>query len=268
MFFIICLFCVTGCGRDYDEPLKIAYVKAGVWQVFIMDEDGNGETQLTTHNSAEYPCFSADGDKILYIHMGANDAIDIIDLQGNLLSTFPLPGNNFSYTAWSPDGNVIATYQSNVVYLYRADGTLINTKQDGAQYQGGIGFYSNHEIIIGRNSTYCDLWNFKDDTISTINLTYSGANTHCAISSDRNEMLWYMSGPGNLYHTVFSTGVTVQLASGNMRSYPVWVHDGSGFFFLNSNDSGKLYFYSFRTGNDTKITDIQVLQPAFQYFPR
>jgi Tol biopolymer transport system component len=264
LFFMV-LF--SGCERSYDEPLKIAYIKfSTIGNIFIIDKDGSNEKQLTTHNLAQYPCFSADGEKIAYILNGTPDKMEIIDLQGRLLKSFSLPGNNFVNTAWSPDGDLIATYDSNIIYIYSTNGGLINSRQDGILYQGGVNFLSDSEVIIGVNGSYCDIWNFKTGAVNTLAVTFSGSNTYSSLSTDRNQYLWFMSGPGILYHTTINTATTVSL--GNNRPYPSWLQDGKDYIFTNGADANKLYIHNMAGNTDTLLTNYPAYCSTVQGFPK
>ena len=55
-------------GEDpaWGPDRRIAFVKAG--DIYIMDENGNGQTQLTNHPSNDYqPAWSPDGKKIIFV---------------------------------------------------------------------------------------------------------------------------------------------------------------------------------------------------------
>lgn len=268
LFFLIILsFIESGCKRDYDEKLKIAYIKfSTMGNVFMINDDGSNERQLTTHGLASCPCFSPDGEKIAYIHDGTPDKIDIIDIDGNLLNTIILPGNNFVSTAWSPDGEKIATYNTNVVYIYSEDGSFISSKQDSILYQGAITFLSNDEIIIGKNSSIDDIWNFVTGAVTPLNTTFSGIKTCSALSADRNYYIFYINGPNLTYLTDIKNSSTVLLTTGVY--FPAWFADGNRYLYCNQSDSMRLYIHNILSNSETKLNDFPSFSPNVQCMPR
>lgn len=267
LFLIMASFGVSGCNRDYDEKLKIVYRNTS-GNLVIINEDGSDEKQITTHNQATYPCFSADGEKIAYIYNGTPDRIEIIDIEGNLLNTFTLSGSNFVSTAWSPDGEHIAVYETNIVYIYSEDGSLINSKQDGVLYVGAFTFLSNDEIVIGKNSSIDDIWNFKTGAVTPLNTTYSGAKTYSALSADRNYYIFFINGSNLTYMTDINNSSTVLLPAATSTYYPSWFADGKRYLYSKQADSMRLYIYDLTTSTEKKLNDNPSWNPTIQCMPR
>jgi Tol biopolymer transport system component len=95
--------------------------RSGTWQVWLMNADGTGQTQLTfdPQPKDQVPDWSPDGSKIAYLAdtHGIADTVspswgDIWVMNANGSDQHPLTsGASYYGTAWSPDGTRIATLQ-------------------------------------------------------------------------------------------------------------------------------------------------------------
>jgi Tol biopolymer transport system component len=99
---------------------KIIYAGEGIW---IMDADGGNKKRLI--EGGEYPCFSPDGTKILYLRsFNVNDDIWIINTDGsnNIQLT---DGDYCKYPGFSPDGTMIAYIEDayNYISIMKNDGS-------------------------------------------------------------------------------------------------------------------------------------------------
>jgi TolB protein len=93
--------------------------RTGTWQVWLMNADGSGQRQLTfdTAPKDQVPDWSPDGSKIAYIAdtHGIADTVspswgDIWVMNADGSGQHPITSDASYYgTAWSPDGNRIAT---------------------------------------------------------------------------------------------------------------------------------------------------------------
>lgn len=109
------------CGNGIDENCdgidercllaKIAFhsTRNGVGEIYVMNEDGSDQVNLTNHPSHEaYPNWSPDGTKIAFTNGGDEDII-VVDYPdgGNRTNLTNLPGRDL-HPNWSPDGTKIA----------------------------------------------------------------------------------------------------------------------------------------------------------------
>jgi Tol biopolymer transport system component len=93
--------------------------RSGTWQVWVMNADGSGQTQLTfdPQPKDQVPDWSPDGSKIAYIAdtRGIADTVspswgDIWIMNADGTNQHPITsGASYYGTAWSPDGTRIAT---------------------------------------------------------------------------------------------------------------------------------------------------------------
>jgi len=108
--------------------------KSGHQEIWRMNDDGSGKTQLTSTNASttSRARYSPMGDKIAFFSsMGRaamSDSLQIytIDPNGSNLDTVTTSGNNYQ-PAWSPDGTKIIyakqTGSRNYIYIINRDGT-------------------------------------------------------------------------------------------------------------------------------------------------
>src|SRR6266568_558880 len=93
----------------------------GNFDIFVMNADGSGVTQLTSHPFDEYlPLFSPDGSRIVFGRCSGICDIVVINADGSGERTIlndGFPG------AWSPDGNRIALGKNDGIWIVNADGT-------------------------------------------------------------------------------------------------------------------------------------------------
>lgn len=126
------IFCHPSWSPDGS---KIVYTssKTGNEEIWIMNADGTGKTQLTDLNSSitGRPRFSPSGDKIAFYSSylkDGNDSLNIFTMNpnGTGIQKVTQSGNNID-PAWTPDGNRIVyskrTSTRGYIYLINRDGT-------------------------------------------------------------------------------------------------------------------------------------------------
>jgi WD40-like Beta Propeller Repeat len=110
-----------------------------VSQVFTVNPDGSGRTQLTQNQfDAVDPAWSPDGRRIAYTSGGS---IFVMNADGSGQGSLTGPGNSDLYPAWSPDGTKIAfvrlpdcapgNCQEADIYVMNADGSGVNRVTNG-----------------------------------------------------------------------------------------------------------------------------------------
>jgi len=64
------------------------------------------------------------------------------------------------------------------VNIYNLKGNIINSRNDGTSFAGGMTFLSDNEVIIRRNtSSVADIWNFNNNSFVVLNLNIAENNS-------------------------------------------------------------------------------------------
>lgn len=121
---------------------KIVFVsdRSGSWQLYTIDPDGRGMTQITNMPPTDYdlwaPTFSPDGERIAFCYGTGNSAVFalaelyMINADGTGLKQLTHDGGFDCFPHWSPDGNHIAFFGS-----FPPAGSLAVMRSDGTDVQ-------------------------------------------------------------------------------------------------------------------------------------
>jgi Tol biopolymer transport system component len=100
----------------------IVYVGRGS-RLWLVRPNGSGRTRLTTGRTGQtddFPAWSPDGTRILFVRTNAHTAVMVLTLAGRRLRTLVTSGSS---PAWSPDGSSIAFEADSGISTVRPDGS-------------------------------------------------------------------------------------------------------------------------------------------------
>lgn len=110
-----------GFPRWSSDSSKIVFMRTvnGNQDIYVMNANGSNQTALATNpENDQYPDFSPDGTKIVYLTLGK-----IYTMNASNGSNKVQLANGY-YPTWSPDGRKIA-FQDSGIFVMNADGTGI-----------------------------------------------------------------------------------------------------------------------------------------------
>ncbi|MEO2005751.1 MAG: choice-of-anchor D domain-containing protein [Candidatus Poribacteria bacterium] len=113
------------------------------WEIFVMDADGVGQTNISDEPSGndQYPKWSPDNTQIAFVSDRTElSRLFVMDTSGSDQSTLMAAEENDGIASWSPDGAKLAFYSArdgdNDIYIVDADGAnLVNVTDDAEDNQ-------------------------------------------------------------------------------------------------------------------------------------
>ena len=276
---LLAALCV-GIALSSAEPAhaqgKIAFGSdrsSGDYDVYIMNPDGSGVTQLTTDPARDnQPSFSPDGSKILfYSHRdGSTSEIYVMNSDGSAQTRLTnSPGNDF-HPSFSPDGTRIAFHSNRdgdfEIFVMNADGseptqvTQNSAFDTGASYSpdgSRIVFTSNRDPggLTGNYEIYVMNADGRDQTRLTNNPAFdSGAE----FSPDGTKIVFYSDRDGD--HEIYlmnadGSDVTQLTAAAGRDADPAFSPDGSRIVFTSNRDGNEeIYVMNIDGSGQTRLT--------------
>ncbi len=261
---------------------KMAFAtnRDGNFEIYAMNTDGSGATNLTNNTAAEYrPNYSPDGSKILFEsdRDGATPEIYVMNADGtNQVRLTNDPGVDSS-AVFSPDGSKIA-FASNrdgddEIFLMNADGTgltqlTFNTVEDFYPTfapDGSIAFHSKRDgnaEIYRMNIDGSGQTRLTNNTSDDLFPSYRADGGKIVFEShrDSNPEIYVMNADGSGQTRL--TNNTVE------DRWPAFSPDGSQIAFHSTRDGGppEIYVMNADGTNATRLTNNSVTDflPAWQ----
>jgi Tol biopolymer transport system component/subtilisin family serine protease len=223
--------------------------------IYVMNEDGTGEVNLSNTNSfASTPEWSPDGKKIAfaqwgYIHVMNEDGSN----QKRVTTTSPIESD----PDWSRDGRKI---------LFNASGTICMVNVDGSNQvsiPGTIGYHARwspdatrilYLQSAGENNGQLWLMNL-DGTNKTQLTSLLGTQMTPRYSPDGKKIVfsnWLSNLASDIYVMNADGSGLIRLTTGSNDKYPVWSPDGSKILFTRA---GQFHLMNADGTNVVKLTN-------------
>jgi len=213
-------------SKEGDRILYQSNV-SGFWQLYIMNEDGTGQVQITRDASNNnFPDWSPDNALICFVSdRSGNDEIYTIDADGNGLKRLTFNDARDIHPYWTPDGKKIL---------------FSSTRDDSGDFE---------------------IYEMDPDGGSVVRVTNSGDNETCARLAPTLDRIVYLKNNDRGLDDVFlmdlRTGSEVNITGTPTRDgWPAWTPDGGEIVFSAVEaDRYKLFLYDVAGNSIRRLTD-------------
>jgi TolB protein len=243
-------------GKKGVGLTKIAFVsdRTGNKEIFVMDYDGYGQTQITNNRTISlHPDWAPDQSRIALCSFifGKPDLFLLGRWGGKPTLLFGKSGFN-SAPAWSPDGQRVAfaaSFQENVdIYTINPDGNGLKKVTNSPSIDTSPCWSPNGREIAftSSRSGTPQIYITDVDGLNIRRLTYEGTYNESADWSPDGKYIIYAYGSGSSYDITImdiATGQSRMLTENAGRNEnPSWSSDGRQIAF-SSNRTGKIQIY-------------------------
>ena len=250
--------------QTYSNGQKIAFIsdRTGTRQIHIMNPDGSKQTHLPTHGPAEYPKWSPDGTKILFLNGSSEEeySISVMYRDGSnivtLLKSYHNGGPFVLYPSaspnWSSDGLKIVfrgveccdtsgevirggiyTMELDTLKISQLTDSLVDYLPDWSPDGTKIAFM--RQPAQGENF---EIYTIDTDGSNLSRLTYSQADDHQPDWSPDGTKIVFSYYPNILMmnadgsnRTIVYDGNVDGIQGGRPGFYPTWSPDGAAIAF-------------------------------------
>jgi Tol biopolymer transport system component len=236
------------------------------YQIFSMNADGRGLTQLTTSDlDHRLPRWSPDGTRIVFCWIqGHANNIFTTDTRGDHLTQLTELYASSLYPAWSPDGTRIAFTREvsgiDQIWVMNADGSNESQITEGSvQYREPVWSPDGTRIAFSsyRLGDY-GIYVMQADGTNLIRLAQSSANTLAEPQwSPDGKRIVYTEGGGCLRLMDADGSNPIFIPKSPISAWnPVWSPDGTKIAFTSNKDQpGGIYILELKTGTVIRVSD-------------
>jgi TolB protein len=234
---------------------KIAFARDG--DIWVMNPDGGGQTNLTTAASDGSPAWSADGTKLAFVRVpdGIHPQIFIMNADGSGQTRLTNNLVNDGFPSWSPDGTKIAFIRSlgprsGDLFVMNANGSGQTNLTNNVPFTFPDAFTTawspdGTKIAFSQSlsDTNTEIYLIKPDGSGKTAITSNGVNSGHPNWSPDGAKITFDRGPAGSsdIYTMNPDGsgqTNLTNNGGQINGEPAWSPDGT-----------KIVFDSFRTGD-------------------
>ena len=184
------------------DGTKIGFNRSSnIWK---MNSDGTGETQLTSASNDLWASWSPDGSKIAFSRVvGGKYDIFVMDADGTNQTNLTNDSGSLDYwPSWSPYGSKIVfqkrlTGPNDEIFVMNSDGSLQTNLTNSGAYDAEPSWSPNGEkIAFARNQ---DIYTMDTDGTNVTQLTSSGDYEKPEWSADGRKIVFYRAGFNDIY---------------------------------------------------------------------
>ena len=262
-------------GETPDGRIAFASDRDGNWDIYVMNADGSGVTQLT-HNSANEasPAWSPDGSRIAFhSDQGGNGDIYVMNADGSGVTRLTDHPAQDWVPAWSPDGRHIAFIswgdRDPGIYVMDADGSNVTPRltSETNDWDFGVPAWSpdGRRIVFSAFSPMSGSFDIYMMEANGSNLTQitdhpRGQDIDVAWSPDGRKIAFSSTwtGNGDIYVVnADGSGVTRLTDYPYQEFYPAWSPDGRRIAFVSDLSGGgqAIYVMNADGSNVTQLTN-------------
>jgi uncharacterized repeat protein (TIGR01451 family) len=247
---MLALFALPGAARPALPGAngKIAFMELNgdpfnpSSQLYVVNPDGSGQTELTTEGSNAHPSWSPDGNKLAFdSDRNVSEDIYLMNADGSGQTRLTNAGTTNIRPAWSPDGRKIAFASDRdgnlEIYAMNADGSgqirltansasdsMASWSPDGSKIAFASDRDGNYEIYV-MNADGSGQTRLTTNAVQDLDPRWSPDGSKIAFWN--NDGLVLMNSDGSNQ---------VQLTSGGLDSTPTWSPDGTKIGFTSYRD--------------------------------
>jgi Tol biopolymer transport system component len=269
---------------DADKPLRIVFYsdRDGDDDIYVMEADGSGVTQLTNEDGRDYePATSPDSEQVLFASQrvgGGSSHLYVIDIDGSdarqLTFGGPAPPDRRldDYAEWSPDGGTIVFQRTMIpdggkpyadIWLLDVESGEETPLTETTEFWDSTpSFSADGETILFESNRTGDFQIYRmpaEGGEATPVFETPGIDTSAKESPDGTQIAFVSDRDGDFDIYVMNTdGTEVRPLTSNADrdGCPQWSPDGTQFVFYSERDGNpEIYTMNADATTQTRLTE-------------